>query len=220
MASLQESGVGGTGEERQRGQGQGRGRGRGRGRGERGGPQFSNTEVRRGRGGRGGAGRGGANALSAGDLSARFAGKSEQGGNEGTLAGSQSKKAAEGEGDGEKTEGKGDTETEAEVCWICASPIVHEAIAPCNHRTCHICSLRMRALYKDKNCAHCRVCLSAPCILRVVLTEYRHQHHTLSSRIILRKGMRISRPAISRARTRISGSGMKAMISERILFCC
>lgn len=57
-----------------------------------------------------------------------------------------------------KTISEGADESEAEVCFICASPILHEAIYSCNHRTCHICSLRMRALYKDKNCAHCRVC--------------------------------------------------------------
>jgi len=51
---------------------------------------------------------------------------------------------------------KAGDEAEAEVCFICASDIEHESIAPCNHRTCHVCSLRMRALYKDKNCAHCR----------------------------------------------------------------
>jgi hypothetical protein len=51
----------------------------------------------------------------------------------------------------------GADESEAEVCFICASPVVHEALMPCNHRTCHICCLRMRALYKDKNCMHCRV---------------------------------------------------------------
>lgn len=57
-----------------------------------------------------------------------------------------------------KTIAEGADESEAEICFICASPVVHEAIYPCNHRTCHICSLRMRALYKDKNCVHCRVC--------------------------------------------------------------
>lgn len=57
-----------------------------------------------------------------------------------------------------KTIAEGADESEAEVCFICASPVMHEAIYPCNHRTCHICSLRMRALYKDKNCVHCRVC--------------------------------------------------------------
>jgi hypothetical protein len=31
------------------------------------------------------------------------------------------------------------------------------SVAPCNHRTCHICALRLRALYKTKACAHCRV---------------------------------------------------------------
>jgi hypothetical protein len=56
---------------------------------------------------------------------------------------------------GDKKEGEG--EVEAEVCFICASPVVHNSVAPCNHRTCHICALRMRALYKTKDCAHCRV---------------------------------------------------------------
>ncbi|KAI1495451.1 hypothetical protein F5X99DRAFT_403518 [Biscogniauxia marginata] len=55
------------------------------------------------------------------------------------------------------TEGADEGEdVEAEVCFICASPVVHQSVAPCNHRTCHICALRMRALYKNKECAHCR----------------------------------------------------------------
>ncbi|KAI0466939.1 hypothetical protein F4859DRAFT_526209 [Xylaria cf. heliscus] len=49
-----------------------------------------------------------------------------------------------------------DEDVEAEVCFICASPVIHQSVAPCNHRTCHICALRMRALYKNKECAHCR----------------------------------------------------------------
>jgi len=43
------------------------------------------------------------------------------------------------------------------VCFICANPVVYHSIAPCGHSTCHICSLRMRALYGVKACAHCRV---------------------------------------------------------------
>lgn len=46
---------------------------------------------------------------------------------------------------------------EMEVCFICASPVVHNSVGPCNHRTCHICALRLRALYKTRACAHCRV---------------------------------------------------------------
>lgn len=49
-----------------------------------------------------------------------------------------------------------DEDPDAEVCFICASPVQHIAVAPCNHRSCHICSIRMRALYKTKACAHCR----------------------------------------------------------------
>lgn len=50
-----------------------------------------------------------------------------------------------------------DEPDDGEVCFICASKVEHTAVAPCNHRTCHICALRLRALYKTKACAHCRV---------------------------------------------------------------
>ncbi|KAM4054309.1 zinc finger, c3HC4 type (RING finger) domain-containing protein [Hirsutella rhossiliensis] len=49
-----------------------------------------------------------------------------------------------------------DDADDADVCFICANPVAHHSIAPCNHTTCHICGLRMRALYKTKDCAHCR----------------------------------------------------------------
>lgn len=62
----------------------------------------------------------------------------------------------EGEGDVKERE-DGAEDVEAEVCFICASPVDHNSVAPCNHRTCHICALRLRALYKTKACAHCRV---------------------------------------------------------------
>lgn len=54
---------------------------------------------------------------------------------------------------------------EQEVCFICASPIDHVSIAPCNHQTCHICALRLRALYKTRACAHCRVSLFSSAIM-------------------------------------------------------
>lgn len=50
-----------------------------------------------------------------------------------------------------------DAPDDGDVCFICASKVEHIAVAPCNHRTCHICMLRLRALYKTKTCAHCRV---------------------------------------------------------------
>lgn len=66
-----------------------------------------------------------------------------------------------------KTEtGEGQDDDDADdddVCFICANPIQHHAVAPCNHVTCHICALRMRALYKNKDCAHCRT--SAPFVI-------------------------------------------------------
>lgn len=55
-----------------------------------------------------------------------------------------------------------DDADDGEVCFICASAVEHTSVSPCNHRTCHICALRLRALYKNKGCAHCRV--SGPCL--------------------------------------------------------
>lgn len=70
------------------------------------------------------------------------------------------------------------SEVEAEVCFICASPVVHNSVAPCNHRTCHICALRMRALYKTKDCAHCRVSSpSSPLFTITDVKACRHPHH-------------------------------------------
>jgi hypothetical protein len=57
-------------------------------------------------------------------------------------------------GDGDDAESNPDTA----ICFICADPVKYNAVPPCNHTTCHICSLRLRALYKSKMCAHCRVC--------------------------------------------------------------
>lgn len=77
----------------------------------------------------------------------------------GGVFGSRLTKDAEKSSTGEKKQGpaaEADDEADAEVCFICASPIAHQSVAPCNHRTCHICALRLRALYKTKACAHCR----------------------------------------------------------------
>lgn len=49
-----------------------------------------------------------------------------------------------------------EVDDDAEVCFICAEPIQYSAIASCNHRTCHICSLRLRALYRNHACAYCK----------------------------------------------------------------
>lgn len=110
--------------------------GRGRGR-ARGGHDGSPGRGRgRGRGSRGGGG-GGASAQDKGKAPAV-------------------EPAAPAQPRGEEADVDGDSDGDGDVCFICASPVQHTAIAPCNHRTCHICSIRMRALYKTKACAHCR----------------------------------------------------------------
>ena len=131
--------------------GTGRGRGRGRGRGNAITDTGSQQPNRRGRGGRRGSfGTSGneSNTMTAADLSRQFASPQN---NTAVTPGIEA-----GEMKIRKVSVAG-SEVETEVCFICASPVVHNSLAPCNHRTCHICALRMRALYKTKDCAHCRV---------------------------------------------------------------
>ncbi|CAG8689028.1 18069_t:CDS:2, partial [Cetraspora pellucida] len=57
----------------------------------------------------------------------------------------------------DKVEGSTDSTSFSENgCIICTESITYYAVAECNHRTCHLCSLRLRALYKNKNCAYCK----------------------------------------------------------------
>jgi len=126
-----------------RNRGQSFGRGGGRGGGHRADAQ---NGPRRGEG-RSQRGRGGANMVNQAPSSDQ-----EQSTTDKSKLGVQVKEGEEEEEDGE-------------VCFICASPVAHYSAGPCNHRTCHICSLRMRALYKDLNCAHCRVSLFQFCLL-------------------------------------------------------
>lgn len=49
-----------------------------------------------------------------------------------------------------------ESEADAEVCFICADPIKLYAVPPCNHRICHICSVRLRAMWKKQECTFCK----------------------------------------------------------------
>ncbi|KAJ3109438.1 hypothetical protein HDU97_006683 [Phlyctochytrium planicorne] len=46
-----------------------------------------------------------------------------------------------------------------EVCHICTDPISYYSVGECNHRICHLCSLRLRALLKDQACPLCKTAL-------------------------------------------------------------
>lgn len=47
---------------------------------------------------------------------------------------------------------------EGEICFICAEgPVEYWSVGECNHRTCHTCSIRLRALYKKNECTFCKV---------------------------------------------------------------
>ncbi|KAK4129903.1 hypothetical protein BT67DRAFT_452828 [Trichocladium antarcticum] len=121
-----------------RGRGRGRGHGRGRGRGD----------ASRGRGGQ----RGGAHHRDPQSTEHPAEPASEE------PKPSQAAKALQFKARTETQDGDGggDGDGEAEACFICANPISHFAVAPCNYSTCHICALRLRALYKNKDCPHCR----------------------------------------------------------------
>lgn len=54
------------------------------------------------------------------------------------------------------THNDGSDDEAGSVCLICAEKISIVALSPCNHPTCHKCSLRQRALYEKKQCLFCR----------------------------------------------------------------
>lgn len=159
-----------------RGRGRGRG-GRGRGRGD----------HSRGRGRGGGGGRGGG------------AGHHRSGNTATTDPASQEPKKAPNFKKTEALDGQADDN--AETCFICANPITHFSVAPCNHTTCHICSLRLRALYKSKDCPHCRVRSASVDDLGEHELTYlrRHHRHMLSSPTTEPSASRTTRPRTSPA---------------------
>ncbi len=56
-----------------------------------------------------------------------------------------------------QTDSQQDESQEQDSCWICAEPIKYHAVSECNHRTCHVCALRLRSLYKKMDCTFCKV---------------------------------------------------------------
>lgn len=62
-------------------------------------------------------------------------------------------------------------EEEVDTCYICAEPVKYYALGTCSHRTCHVCSLRLRALYKKRECTFCKVCLSASTTSILILQD-------------------------------------------------
>lgn len=55
------------------------------------------------------------------------------------------------------TIGQSETSGDLDVCWICAEPVKYYSLSECNHRTCHVCAIRLRALYKKTDCTFCKV---------------------------------------------------------------
>lgn len=51
-------------------------------------------------------------------------------------------------------------------CIICANKITYAALSECNHKTCHVCSFRQRALYEKNSCLVCRTEIN-----KLVITE-------------------------------------------------
>ncbi|KDN38696.1 hypothetical protein K437DRAFT_239901 [Tilletiaria anomala UBC 951] len=45
---------------------------------------------------------------------------------------------------------------EVELCFICAEPVHLYSLPPCDHITCHMCAVRLRALYKKIECTFCK----------------------------------------------------------------
>ncbi|KAF7727759.1 hypothetical protein EC973_007218 [Apophysomyces ossiformis] len=48
------------------------------------------------------------------------------------------------------------SEDEKDLCFICTEPMIISSVAACDHRTCHLCALRLRALYGTRQCTYCK----------------------------------------------------------------
>ncbi|KAJ1965727.1 hypothetical protein GGI12_000555 [Dipsacomyces acuminosporus] len=102
---------------------------------------------RRGRSGR-------SNAAGTREGSGRSAGRSQNRmGKEPPTNGSLSGKDS---GISKEEENASDEDEDENICFICADPVKFYAVGPCDHRTCHLCSLRLRALFKSKACPYCK----------------------------------------------------------------
>ncbi|KAL0938304.1 E3 ubiquitin-protein ligase hel2 [Colletotrichum truncatum] len=144
-------------------------------------PSRGNRNRGRGRGGGGGGGGGGNNAGSRGR--GQRSGRGRGGNNAGAGAHTNTPSAPQVAPKAESkplaraaTEGDDTASTDGEVCFICAEPIKFHSIAPCNHKTCHICGLRMRALYKTKDCPHCRT--PSPFVIFTEDANKRYEEYT------------------------------------------
>jgi E3 ubiquitin-protein ligase ZNF598 len=67
---------------------------------------------------------------------------------------------------------------EIDVCFICAEPVKYYSVSACNHRTCHVCALRLRSLYKKTDCTFCKV---SAAILGEIGLERRNRNLNLPS---------------------------------------
>ena len=49
-----------------------------------------------------------------------------------------------------------DEDGEPAICFICAESSSVWAVGPCDHRVCHVCSVRLRALFRKRDCTFCK----------------------------------------------------------------
>ncbi|OLY78289.1 E3 ubiquitin-protein ligase hel2 [Smittium mucronatum] len=58
------------------------------------------------------------------------------------------------------------------ICFICAGKKTQWAIGSCNHPCCSLCSLRLRALYKNNSCPYCKIDLKDILFVSSPIKEY------------------------------------------------
>lgn len=82
-----------------------------------------------------------------------------------------------------------DQDTTPAICWICAEPVKYYSLSACNHRTCHVCALRLRALYKKLACTFCKVRRPASTLRRLIVPSGApidgHIHHLARRRLCI-----------------------------------
>ncbi|KAI8320076.1 hypothetical protein GQ54DRAFT_264240, partial [Martensiomyces pterosporus] len=98
----------------------------------------------------------------------------------GTSGGTSAKK---NESNGASNDSGDDDSDDEDICFICADPVVFYAVGECDHRTCHLCNLRLRALFKSKACPYCKTDIERVIYTRdaeasyAELSKQSFQHH-------------------------------------------
>lgn len=65
-----------------------------------------------------------------------------------------------------------DHDDDEKLCPVCVEPVSYYAFGSCQHPLCHLCCLRLRVLYRSKQCSLCKASLCLRAYTGLLLTLF------------------------------------------------